>query len=118
MKVGACAHTFSIRFKETMVTRIPLDKIDGYLQALNAYYPRAKWRIVSAGKDHIDDLGNPIKDNEDYYARNISSEFTSNAKLSKKSMQLYLSLIFVDSVDLYETAKEKADEQFRNLPRL
>ncbi len=65
------------------------------------------WNPARARKDHVDAFGVTIKDGETYYKMELGASVTSHEKLSRRSMETFLHLVFTGSPVIQKLAEKR-----------
>ena len=76
--------------------------------------PYLKWQLTQARKNHTDEFGEIIKAGDDYYKKSSGPSYSDVVKLSRKSMNIFAFLYFLDTPGLRnladEVIKKRVDE--------
>ena len=77
------------------------------------YHP---WKVTQARKNHTDEFGQVIETGEDYYKKSSGPAFDDDVKLSKKSMDYFAYLYFLNApslINLADKVIKKNEEELR-----
>jgi len=78
----------------------------------NEYQP---WKVTQARKNHTDEFGQVIETGEDYYKKSSGPAFDDDVKLSKKSMDDFAYLFFLNTPSLINLADKVINKQKEEL---
>jgi hypothetical protein len=82
------------------------------LKKLNAIHNSFfSWSSTTAKKDHLDEFGGEIKRGEEYYRRNVGSGWGDDFRVSRKSMEKHLEILFYMNNELEELAGQTLKQQ-------
>lgn len=89
-----------------------IERFNEALERLNALNsPHMKWHLTSARKSHKDEFGQTIEEGEDYFSITLPGAFASYLRLSHKSMEKFLELLFTCGPILKDLAEIRLNEQ-------
>lgn len=89
-----------------------------YLRRLNGLFPSLQnWQSSKARKEHEDFFGEIIKRGEIYYKRSNGAGWDNEIKLSEKSMENIIYLIFDGNFPLQKLADEVIENRFDEMKR-
>lgn len=74
--------------------------------------PSIPWKATTAAKDHIDDFGGRIKRGEVHYTRSYPPAFHNVERLSRKSMEAVLCVLFRNNQEIEALAQELRKVRF------
>jgi hypothetical protein len=83
------------------------------LNALNTEY--SQWQYTTARKNHQDIFGDLIKESETYFKRSNGPAFDNVIKISQRSMDRLIYVLFSYNPRLDEVANYLAQERMNNL---
>ena len=89
------------------------------------FHDWGRWKAVKARKDHMDVFGEPIQTGETYFKRDYGASWDATIKLSRKSLELVMFVMFAGNLILEQVADkfiearlEYMREQMAKLPDL
>ena len=90
-------------------------ELNNGLNQLNVLFPNPyeKWQFTTANKDHTDEFGVEIKRNDVYFKRETGAR--SSDKLSMKSMEQLIMLLFYSNVSLSSWTEEAYKEEEKRM---
>ena len=74
----------------------------------NDYFP---WRTMKARKEHVDEFGKMISQDEIYFRKEVGGVYERALKMSKASMDSLLFILFADNRHLLEIAIREAQNK-------
>lgn len=98
-----------------------IENFNEALESLNALNnPYFTWKQTTARKPHKDEFGQMIEEGEDYFSISLPGALSKYLRLSRKSMETYLKLLFTCAPGLQDLAAitmKDQDEEVREAVR-
>jgi hypothetical protein len=92
------------------------EQFEKYLKRLNALgNPYSNWSYIQARKVHVDELGDQILNGEIYFKRSYGVAYNDVFKLSRRSMDKVLFLLFNGNFYLQTIADQFIMKEFEKL---
>lgn len=86
-----------------------------YLRLLNAFFDPWRWQETKANKDHDDEFGDKVIAGDFYYKRDCGQGWDERLKLSKRSMDTFILLIFHNNPLSNQMGNELLEHRFDKL---
>ncbi|MCG2580120.1 MAG: hypothetical protein KA296_04500 [Marinobacter sp.] len=75
------------------------------------YHELTGFRSVKARKQHTDMFGTIIECGEEYYCREVGTQFEDYVRLSAKSLRAFAEVLFRHNHGLFAAAQERLDKR-------